>query len=158
MALRMRYFPSVAALIIVVSTLVSISLVEVPMAIYVSSNLTCYRVENGTMMPAHGSIPLVMYSGWCVMFLMAMHEISKAMYASFRARNEESYEHQVRAFMGTCSLHPIAVIVFFLGFGPCSDDVSTIMLANVRMTCIGIISVPLISWYFEDMGYCPEVV
>lgn len=154
----MRYFPSVAALIIVVSTLVSVSLVEVPMAIYVSSNLTCYRTENGKIVPMHGSIPLVMYSGWCVMFLIAMHQISKKMYESFRARNKESYEHQVRAFMGTCALHPMAVIVFFLGFGPCSDDVSTIMLANVRMTCIGIISVPLISWYFEDMGYCPEVV
>lgn len=155
---HLRRFPMIVTTIVVLSTLVSICLVEVPLTIHTSTNLTCYDTRRGEKVPINGSIVLMMYGLWCMLFLVLMHEGIQQTYKHFKERNAELFARELHGRIILCCAHPVAIVFIFVGFSPCSEDVNRYMWFIIRMTCYGFLSIPLISWYFEDMGFCAERV
>ena len=153
----LRRFPMIVTMAMVIATLVFICLVEVPITIYTSTNLTFFEKEHGENVAKNGSIILIMHAVWYVIFLVSvLHQRITEIHRLFKERNTEAFDHHVRQFMILCSTAPV-LVVFFPIFRPFSEDMNRFWWFNIRMTCYGILSVPFISWYFDSMDLYAEV-
>lgn len=157
MSYPLRRFPMILTMAIVIATLVFICLVEVPITIYTSTNLTFFEKEHGENVAKNGSRILMVYAAWYAMFLFwVVHRCIKNMHKQFKERNTEAFERCVREFIILCFIPP-SILVCFPILRPYSEDMDRFLWFNIRMTCYGILSVPLISWYFDSMDLYAEV-
>jgi hypothetical protein len=157
MDFQLRHFPMIVTMVFVIATLVFICLVEVPITIYTSTNLTFTDYDHGEKVLVDGLIILIVHALWYVVFLvLVLRRRITEIHRLFKERNAQAFDRRVRQFMVLWFLAPVMVVCFPI-LRPYSEDMNRFWWFNVRMTCYGILIIPFISWYFDCMDLHVEV-
>lgn len=149
----LRYFPLILTILIVIFTIMSICLVQVPVTLYTSTNLTYNYTVHGKTTQANAKLVVVGYGVWYTVCLFTVQFIIDCFHEDFNDGDRKAFKERMLGVFVWYGVHFSMIYILCISFPPCSEDMQRFVWFNIQMTCYCFLSMPLISIYFDYMVF-----